>query len=86
MKTWIEHVFCVMYHQTLETGQDGTRDGLCATKGFVGLVGLMNQVYMKCASEMGEYHEEGSKQHLQTEDSKRNTLETDWTSLRDQRG
>ena len=27
---------------------------------------------MKC----GECHEEGSKQHLQTEDSKRNTLET----------
>jgi len=22
-----EHVFCVMYDQTLETGQDGTRDG-----------------------------------------------------------
>lgn len=47
-----EHVFCVMYDQTLETGQDGTRDGsvpprFCAHH----LVGLMNQVYMECASE-----------------------------------
>lgn len=33
---------------------------------------------MKC----GECHEEGSKQHLQTEDSKRNTLETGRVSER----